>query len=188
MTHKSTKAAKAKKSAKTTKARTSTTGHTTGGKSRTEKYSQQHQPFTDWYELWLKQNKAFFNSANENLQHYFKQQNPFDPTEHMELIERWLGDLKKQWKTMTEQKQENAADYFLQMNRMLTDASDLMLKNWINHSREHGYIDNIQDLYNLWLHCCEQTYPKYTNAKDFEKGYGDFMNCMIKYWKSHSTV
>lgn len=146
----------------------------------------QQKYYTDWYNIWMQQSKVFFDSANENLKNFFNQEKPFDPSAHMRQIENWLSELKKQWQMATwNMDMTSYSDYLTMMNKMMNDATDLMLKIWVKKTNAHEPINNVHDLYALWLNCCHDTYQKYMHSQDFQKAYGDFMNTLFKLWKAN---
>lgn len=151
-----------------------------------KKDDKQEQNYTDWYAMWMQQSKVFFDTANENLQTLFSKSQPFDPAAHMEKIELWLEELKKQWQLNAfNMQQKTSGDYFQMMFKMMNDATDLMLKQWVKKVNEQDAIRNIHDLYALWLNCCHETYQQYMHTKTFQEAYGEFMNKMFKFWKSN---
>lgn len=154
--------------------------------SEKKKDAHQGQDYTDWYGMWLEQSKAFFDSANENLQTLFAKGKPFDPEEHMKQVEMWLEKLKKQWQFSTfSAEQKMNTDYIEMMTKMMNDATDLMLRQWAKKVRDNDPIKNIHDLYALWLSSCHETYQRYMHSRTFQEAYGDFMNTMFKFWKSN---
>ena len=141
--------------------------------------------YTDWYNIWMKQSELFFTSANDYLKTIFNK-HPIDPVAHMQQIEIWLEHLKKQWKLASGgHDHTHYGDYFEMMNKMMNDASELMLKQWIRRVKEHDPVNNVHDLYSLWLKCCHETYQKYMHSHDFQEAYGEFMNTLFKFWKSN---
>ncbi len=140
---------------------------------------------THWYELWMKQSKEFFDTADKNLKDMFPPDGPSHPEEHLEQINQWLKELKKQWHAAPlSEKQSAFEDYWKMMTKMCDEASDRMLEQWIKRSRENNPIKNIHGLYELWLDCCHEMYKNAMASKDFQQVYGEYMNTVLQFWKS----
>ncbi len=140
---------------------------------------------TEWYDLWMKQSKEFFDSANKNLQDMFEPGAFAKPEDHLKQINQWLETLKNQWKfTQFSEQQKAYENYWKMMSKMCNDASDMMLDKWMERSREDKPIKNIRELYELWLNCCQEIYKKSMVSKDFQEAYGEFMNAALHFWKS----
>lgn len=142
--------------------------------------------YANWYDLWTKQSKEFFASADENLKNLFVQDNYLHPEEHLKKITEWLHTLKNQWSFMQfPDDQDNNAIYWKQMNRMYHEASDLMIEQWIKLTRSHKPIRNVRELYHLWLNCCQEIYQKTLNTHAYQEKYGDLMNAAFYFWKNN---
>lgn len=143
--------------------------------------------YTYWYDLWMKQSKEFFESANNNLKNMFDQEKEsyLNPEEHIKQIQEWLETLKNQWQFIQLNEQQKAYEtYWKMMNKMCAEASDMMLSEWMKKTREHQPIKNIHELYELWLNCCNEIYTKAMHSKSYQEAYGEFMNAALKFWKS----
>lgn len=139
----------------------------------------------NWYDLWMKQSKEFFTTADKNLHDIFHGDTFPNPEDHLKQIYKWLDALKNQWQfTQIKDQQKMAEDYWQMMASMCTEASDLLVKQWIQRYREDEPIKNTRDLYALWLDCCQEVYEKSMHSSAYQKAYGDFMNTALKYWKS----
>lgn len=136
---------------------------------------------TNWYELWMKQSKNFFETANENLKDMFEKSKYVNPEDHLKQINQWLEMLKNQWQFI--QFTEEQKRYQSQWMEMCSDASDLMLKQWIKRAQEDNPVKNIRELYELWLNCCHEIYQKLLQSKAYQEPYGEFMNAAMKFWK-----
>jgi hypothetical protein len=132
---------------------------------------------TNWYEMWMKQSKDFFSTAQEN---WFK-----NPQDHLKQIEQWMDTLKNQWEYSQLTKEQKAyQEYWIMMTKMCNEASDLMLKEWIKRSHDNNPIKSIRELYELWLECCHEVYQKSLQSKTYQDAYAEFMNAAAKFWKS----
>lgn len=142
----------------------------------------------NWYELWIKQSKDFFETAEKNLKDLFPQNGFAHPEEHLKQINDWLETLKNQWRFSQLNEQQRVFEtYWQATNKMYSEACDLMLAQWIQRSHEDNPVKNIRDLYELWLNCCQEIYKKSMSSKDFQQTYGDYMNAVLHFWKSAMT-
>lgn len=140
---------------------------------------------TNWYELWMKQSKEFFDSANKNLNELFGANTFANPEDHLKQIQQWLDTLKSQWQFIQLNEQQKAYEnYWKSMAKMCTDASDLLLGQWIKRSQEQKPIKDVHELYELWLNCCHQVYEKSMQSKSYQETYSEFMQAALKFWKS----
>ena|SRR3990167_10455630 len=140
---------------------------------------------TDWYALWMKQSKIFFDTANENLQDIFTTEKLIRPEEHLAQIQNWMENLNRQWGVhQPADDQEAYQAYWRMMARMCNDASALLLDQWMQRSREDNPIKTIRELYELWLSCCHDVYQRSVRSKNYQDMYGDLMNASIKFWQS----
>lgn len=131
---------------------------------------------TNWYELWMKQSKEFFSTAQES---WFK-----NPQEHLRQIEQWMDTLKNQWEHSQLTKEQKAyQEYWNMMTKMCTEASDMMLKEWVKRAHDDNSIKTIRELYELWLECCHTVYQKSLQSKAYQEAYGEWMNAATKFWK-----
>jgi hypothetical protein len=144
----------------------------------------QFEAYTYWYDLWMKQSKEFFISANDYLKDLFDKEKNVDPREHLDQIQPWLDLLKKQWQFMPLNDQQKTFEtYFQMMNKMCGEATDLMMHQWISRSKENRPIRNIHELYTLWLDSCQEIYAKAMHSKSYQEAYGHFIDAAIKFWK-----
>lgn len=141
--------------------------------------------YTNWYQLWMDQSKEFFETANKNLAGFFGKGAAFNPEEHLQQINEWLESMKKQWAfTRLSEEQKNYQNYWNIMTKMCNDASDLMVEQWIKRSREKHPVQNIRELYELWLNCCHEIFQRTMQTDAYQEAYGQFMNAAFKIWKS----
>jgi len=139
----------------------------------------------NWYDLWMKQSKDFFENANKNLQDMFVSGAFAHSEDHRQQINQWMEMLKNQWNvTQFTEQQKAFKSYWKIMSQMCNDAADMMLDKWIQRSREDQPVKNTRELYELWLNCCQEVYKKSMSAKDFQEAYGEFMNATLHFWKS----
>lgn len=141
---------------------------------------------TDWYQMWSKQSKEFFETAEKNLQNLFAKGAVVKPEENLKQINQWVETMKTQWEfsQLTDEQKAYAA-YWKMMAKMCNDASDLMVSEWIKRSRQENPINSIRELYELWLHCCQEIHEKAIHSKAYHEAYGDFMNNAFKFWKAY---
>jgi hypothetical protein len=138
----------------------------------------------NWYDVWMKQSKEFFDTAEKNLKGVFNQDN-LNPQDHMKQINDWMETLKNKWQAMHLDEQQKAyINYWNAMSKMSMDANEMMLKLWMQRSKEHNPIKNIPELYELWLNCCNEVYKNAMHSKSYQEAYGEFMNAAIQFWKS----
>lgn len=139
----------------------------------------------NWYDLWMKQSKDFFESANKNLSGMFDKTPKPNPEDHMEQINNWLDALKSQWQYASLNEQQKAYEnYWKMMFKMCSDASDMMVQQWIQRSKSDNPVNNVRELYEMWLNCCNEVYNKGMHSKSFQDAYGEMMNATIHFWKS----
>ena len=142
--------------------------------------------YTDWYDLWMKQSKNFFESANDHLENFFSDKEKYThPEEHLRQIHAWLDILKKQWQsTPLSGEQKLYEKYIKIMNEMVMEASDRMVELWIKRSHTDHPIKSIHELYAVWLDCCHDIYTNAMRSQTFQEAYGDWMNATLKFWKA----
>lgn len=146
------------------------------------------EKFTDWYDLWMKQSQAFYDTANSNLKQFFEQGAAFKPEEHRDMINDWLDNLKKQWQSVALTEEQKAyANYWTNMAKMFNDASKKMMEEWIESSRSTKPIKSIQELHQLWLKCCQEAYAKSLNSQ-YQAAYNDFVNQAFDFWKKFTPT
>lgn len=139
----------------------------------------------NWYDIWMKQTKDFFDSAEHNLQGMFKPHFQAHPEEHIQQINQWIEALKKQWQQVHLNEQQKAYEkYWKMMFKMCSDASDMLVEQWMQRTKEHNPIKNTRELYELWLNCCNEVYKNAMHSKSYQEAYGEWMNAAIHYWKS----
>ena len=139
---------------------------------------------TNWYDLWMKQSKQFFETANDNLQDMFTKNKFVKPEDNLQQINVWLDKLKSQWENnqLTDEQKPFEA-YWKMMSKMCSDATELMLNQWIKRSQEDNPIKTIRELYELWLSSCHEVYQKSLQSKAFQDAYNEFTQSAFKYWK-----
>ncbi len=140
---------------------------------------------TNWYELWMKQSREFFSTAEKSLHDMFGTETLANPEENMDKIRQWQEMLKSQWSFLKLDEQQKAYEnYWKTMGKMCNDACDMMVAVWIKRNQENKPVKNVHELYELWLNCCNEIYSKSMQTKNFQDVYGEFMNAALKYWKS----
>lgn len=142
--------------------------------------------YTDWYDLWMKQSREFFASADKNLKTMFSSDNYYNPQDHLKQINHWLNTLKNQWAYMQfPDDQDESAIYWKNMNKMCHEASDHMLEQWLKRAREGHPIKSLRELYDLWLECCHEVFERHLQTKAYQDAYGDLMNATFQFWKTN---
>jgi hypothetical protein len=145
----------------------------------------QKDMYQEWYELWTKQSKAFFDSANENLQHLFSNHSQLKPEDQFEKMQEWLNQLKQQWqKQAFSSDQKNTAAYWSSTLQMFNEAAEQMLQKWAERQHNNDSIKNVHDLYELWLNCCHEVYQKSLKTSSYQETYTNLMNQALQYWKN----
>lgn len=141
---------------------------------------------TNWYELWMKQSKDFFDSANKNLSNIFTKNAKVNPEEQLKQINQWLEAMKTQWEfSQLTEEQKVYATYWKTMSKMYQDASDLLLVEWIKRTREKNPVSSVRELYEMWLRCCQEIHEKSLRTKSYQESYGEFMSTAFKFWKNY---
>jgi hypothetical protein len=140
---------------------------------------------TGWYELWMKQSREFYDSAEKNLKEMFAPGASANPEENMKLVNQWLDSLKQQWQSAQLGEQQKAFEnYWKMMMKMCMDATDMLVQQWTQRARENQPVKSVRELYDLWLNCCNEVYSKSMHSKSYQEAYGEFMNAAIHFWKS----
>ena len=137
----------------------------------------------NWFDLWMKQSKEFFDSAETNLKDLFNKS--ANPEDHLDQIKQWQDMLKNQWQFMElNPQQKEHEEYWQVMIKMCNEAFDMMVEQWIRRNREGKPIMDVRELYELWLSCCNDVYAKHMRTRSYQQMYGDFMNAALNYWKT----
>jgi GR25 family glycosyltransferase involved in LPS biosynthesis len=135
----------------------------------------------DWYNVWMKQTKTFFDSAAD----LFTPEAMRKPEDHLQQMNAWLETLKAQWTfSQLNEQQKSHEKYLKEMSAMCIDAADLMSKQWVQRAQENNPVKNARELYELWLNCCNEVYAKAMHSQSYQNAYGDLMNATIHYWKA----
>lgn len=144
--------------------------------------------FTDWYNVWLKQSRTFYESANQHLQGMFDKNTEVNPEEHTKKIQVWLESLKKQsdFSQLTDN-QKIFIDYWQGVAKTYNEACDMLLQEWIKRSKENDPVKNIKELYEMWLNCCQAIYQQSLQNQSYQNAYGEFMNAAMTFWKSYHS-
>ena len=143
--------------------------------------------FINWYDLWMKQSKYFYESADKHLKDMFAKGALGNPEDHLKQVNEWLETLKKQWQFANLSEEQKAfANYWQTMSKMCSDGADLMMQQWIKRFQDKDPIKNTHELYELWLSCCHEVYQKSLQTKSYQDTYGEFMNTAMKFWKSYT--
>lgn len=139
----------------------------------------------NWYDLWTKQSKEFFETAEKSLKQVFDKDAYKHPEDYMAQINQWQATMKHYWQVMQLNEQQKAAEnYWKWMMKMCSEASDRMVDEWMKRAKKKDPVKNIHELYELWLNCCHEVYQQSTNTASYQKAYGDMMNSALEFWKS----
>ena len=139
----------------------------------------------DWYNLWMNQSKLFFDVSNTHLKDMFSQDNHFRPQNHVPEIQAWLETLKKQWQVPgIDEHLKKFPNYAQMMSKMYLQAADMLFQKWMLSGKEGQALNNIHELYTLWVDSCHQVYSKEMHTKSFQEAYGEFMNASMNFWKT----
>lgn len=135
-----------------------------------------------WFDLWQQQSKLFFSSVQQQMGDLFAHGTP-DPQAHAPQIQAWIDALKNLWKANEmHQYQKEQKKFWKMIEKMCIDATDQLLKEWQQRALSQQPINNVRDLYELWLSCCHQQYQETLRKKAYQAAYGDYMQQMLKAW------
>lgn len=139
---------------------------------------------SNWQDLWVQQGKAFYDTANAQLKDLFDKNKTFNPEQHTEQLSVWLNTLKAQWDKSAQKPSDTIfQNYWQFMAKLCGEASDSMMKEWIKRTQENNPINNIRELYELWLNCCNEKYQQAIQTKSFQDTYANFINAALKAWQ-----
>ena len=142
----------------------------------------------NWMDFWMQQSKIFFDTANQYLQGAFEPNTHFNPSEHMKQIQQWLDALKAQWQSVTMTPEQKAYEaYWDVMTKLMNEASDLMVKQWIKQNKHEKPIESITELYEIWLNACHEVQQRMMHSAPYQQAYGELMNAAFKFWNSASA-
>lgn len=149
------------------------------------KSKKTHEEEKDWVEVWMKQSQIFNDIANQQLKHFFEQGHYLHPEKHMEVINHWLDELKKQWHfSPFGNHLDSYEKYHKLMLEMMSKSSQLLLQRWMAIAKTDQPVSNIRDLYELWLSCCHDVYSEEMHTKAYQDVYSEWMNNVVRFWKS----
>jgi len=134
------------------------------------------------YELWMEQSRDFITTADQNLRGIFTNSKTANPENHIAQIQAWMEVMKQQWEFA--QAAHEQQEYWQMMTTICNDAADLMLQEWVRLSREGKPVLSIQELYQIWLNCCNEVYQKSLQTPSFHNAYGEFMKTAFRFWKN----
>lgn len=135
------------------------------------------------YDMWFKQSQDFYKSAEAHLKNFFETQQPFNPEQHLEAVQQWLAMLRDQWQQQQlGAQQQQFAEYWQRAANLSNEAADLMLKEWIKRTQQNEPIQNIRELYELWIQCCHTVYERAMQTKAYQETFGKWMNDALKFW------
>jgi hypothetical protein len=139
----------------------------------------------EWSNIWMQQSKLFNEIAKEQLQYFFDQGHYKQPDKHMDVIHEWLSILTKQWNFSPYNEQLKSYEQYTNlMNDMMLKTSQMLLDRWIAIAKTNQPINNVRDLYELWLSCCHDVYSETMHTKAYQDVYGELMNQTLQFWKT----
>lgn len=135
----------------------------------------------DWYALWIKQSKTFFDAVEKNFTHFFEKEKTVGLDEQIQLMRQCLDRFKQQWELMQLTEEQQAHQVYLRLlKKMYNDASELMFEQWCNRLKQDNPIQNTKELFDLWAHCCQATYQNTVCSK----AYHEWMNTALRFWET----
>lgn len=138
----------------------------------------------DWYASWLKHNQQFLVITEQNLKELFDQNSFVNPENHRQQIDAWFNALKEYWQFIPHHVQEKIDEnYWKIILKIYYEATSQLIELWIKRFQERQPIKNINELYELWLDCCQEVYSKTIKSKTYQNIYGEWMNTALKYWR-----
>lgn len=139
---------------------------------------------SDWAEMWMKQNKAFFDTAEHMLKDFFGN-NALNPEQHMRQIQQWQEAFRNQWQMPNfGDHQRIYEQYWSIMVQNYSDALARMMDVWLMRSKNNNPVSSIQELYQVWLKSCQEVFEKSIASANYQAMYGEWMNNVLKFWKS----
>lgn len=146
--------------------------------------SKEQNENINWYDIWMKQSKNFYETSEKNLKELFANNTQMNPEEQMKLIQHWSDTLKNQWSHIQLNEQQKAYEtYWKMINKMCLEANDRLVQKWMENIKENNPIKNTHDLYALWLDCCNEVYKKFMHSDAYQEAYGNMFNAAIDFWK-----
>lgn len=140
---------------------------------------------TNWYELWMKQSKEFFDALNKSGKDIFGSREIPHPEDYINQIQQWSEMFKKQLQFMQPNGQQKSYEtYWKMMSDMYNEAFLKLVDQWMERVRNQKPITNMRELYELWLDCCHEVYEKSMRTNAHQRAYGELMNAALTYWKS----
>lgn len=140
--------------------------------------------YHEWSELWTKQSKDFFKSAENNLKALFTSHSNLSTEEQFEKIQEWTEQLKQQWQAQCMTAEQKAfSGYWKSMADIFNEAGEKMLREWTERNKSSDPIKSAHELYELWLNCCHEIYQKTLKTNAYQDNYSELMNQTLRYWK-----
>ena len=140
---------------------------------------------TDWAEMWMKQNQAFFDTAERMLKDFFNTNAFMKPEEHMRQIQQWQEAFRNQWQMPNFGDQQRIYEqYWTTMVKLYSDSLERMMDMWMVRSKNNDPIASVQELYQVWLKSCQEVFGKTIASTNYQDMYGDWMNNVLKFWKT----
>jgi hypothetical protein len=96
----------------------------------------------------------------------------------------WEGWFQKFKNQANKEYIENLFAVFFPENNQSFAQKLLELETIFLHSLKKGIneeaVQNVQDIYKIWLECCEQVYQEMLTTPDYQQAYAKFINTFIK--------
>lgn len=138
----------------------------------------------DWYGLWTKQSKNYFDAVEKNFNKLFVKEKSSTIEEQLQMMQQCLEMFKQQWEQIHSSQNDQAHQvYFKMLQKMYNDACELMFEQWSNRLKQNDPVQNIKELYELWLHCCQATYQNTLHSKSFQDANEDWMKAGMRFWE-----
>ena len=139
----------------------------------------------DWYSLLIKQSKTFFGATEKNFNGLFTKEPSLGVDEQLQLMRQCLDIFRKQWEFVQLTEEQKAHQVYLRLlKKMYNDACELMFDQWSHRLKQENPIQNINELFDLWLHCCQATYQTTLHSASFQEAYQEWMNAALQFWQS----
>jgi len=149
------------------------------------KTKKSNDEVADWTKIWIEQSQLFNKIANEYLKNFFEKNDYQHPDQHLDTINQWLDALNKQWQFSPFNEQlKSYEQYSKLMTDMMIKASRLLIDRWIAVAKTDQPVNNVRDLYDLWLTCCHDVYSEAMHTNAYQEVYGKLINQAVHFWKS----
>lgn len=140
---------------------------------------------TEWAEMWMKQNQAFFETAERMLKDFFAGNGFKNPQDHMQQIQQWQDAFRNQWQMPNfGDHQRIYEQYWATMVKLYSESMERMMNVWMVRASNNNPISSVHELYQVWLKSCQEVFEKTITTTNYQDMYGEWMNNVLKYWKT----